>query len=228
MTLSQKAWALSDTIIHAIKEHPFNQELTEGTLAKDKFAYYLEQDTHYLQIFSKCQAMIASKIPPQYFINFLRYAEYTLITEQEVVHEFFNKLFNFEKSGLLAPATLNYTNHLLHICSNEPVEIAVAAVLPCFWVYREVGLSIAKLSNHNNPYARWIETYASDDFNATVNEAIHIFDHLAEETSPTMRKKMLDTFYKSTCLEWYFWDDAYHKAVFGLECTSPTKRLPVS
>jgi hypothetical protein len=66
----------------------------------------------------------------------------------------------------------------------------------------------------NNPYRRWIETYASEDFGKSVEEAINIFDDLALNASPHIKQKMLDAFYKSVCLEWHFWNDAYEMRAF--------------
>jgi len=115
---------------------------------------------------------------------------------------------------LLSSATLSYTSYLCHVCSNEPVEVGVAAVLPCFWIYREVGLFIAKQSKKINTYACWIETYASEDFSVVVDEAIDIFDVLAQKTANEIRNKMIDAFYKSSCLEWHFWNDSYDKWLY--------------
>jgi thiaminase/transcriptional activator TenA len=210
MKLSKKASEISANIYQAIVAHPFNQELMSGVLSRDKFAYYIEQDSLYLQDFSRCHALIAAKIPLQYVRIFLKHADYALIAEQEVVHHFFRKTFNFKETGLITPATLSYTSYLLKVCALESVEIAVAAILPCFAVYREVGLLIAKNSNANNPYARWIETYSGEDFGVTVNQAIAIFDELAEAANEATRQKMLDAYYKSICLEWHFWNDAYY------------------
>jgi thiaminase/transcriptional activator TenA len=39
---------------------------------------------------------------------------------------------------------------------------------------------------------------------------ITIFDRLARQTSRHVRTLMLDAFYKSTCLEWHFWNDSYY------------------
>ncbi len=212
--LSTKAWDLSADIYEAILDHPFNQELMKGTLNRDTFAYYIEQDSLYLQDFARCHALIAAKSPLDIVRTFLKYADYTFVAEQEVVHQFFKKTFGFQETGHLAPATLSYTSYLLRVCALEPVEVAVAAILPCFWVYREVGLFVAKNASPDNPYARWIETYAGEDFGASVQEAIGIFDTLAEKTTEETRQKMLEAFYKCTCLEWHFWNDAYERSVF--------------
>jgi len=214
MLLSKQAWNKSSKIIDAIKAHPFNQELMHGSLDLDKFAYYIEQDSLYLHDFARSLAMIASKIPLKYVRQFLKYADHTFIAEQEVVHSFFKDTFSFKETEKITPATISYTSYLLSICAHESVEIAVAAALPCFWVYREVGLFISKHATQTNPFKRWIQTYASDDFSKAVDEVISIFDELAQQTSLCTKQKMLDAFYRSTCFEWHFWNDAYNKTIF--------------
>jgi thiaminase/transcriptional activator TenA len=226
MTLSKTAWTMSAKIIQAIENHPFNQELMRGTLASDKFAYYIEQDSLYLQDFARCHALIASRVSHEYVRCFLRYSDYTFVAEQEIVHQYFRDTFHFQESGLLSPATLSYTSYLLRMCSTEAVEVGIAAVLPCFWIYREVGMYIARHAGANNPYSRWIETYSSDDFANSVNEAISIFDALADKAADATRQKMLDTFYKSTCLEWHFWNDAYYKIAFDDVNTNDNSKVP--
>ena len=92
----------------------------------------------------------------------------------------------------------------------DSVEIGVAAVLPCFWVYLDVGQYIAKNAEANNPYSRWIATYASDEFEKSVREVIAIFDELAQNSSTEIRAKMLEVFEMSCIFEWRFWNDAYN------------------
>lgn len=214
MKYSKHVWENVSPIIDAIIEHPFNQELSSGTLSEDVFAYYIEQDARFLRDFALSHAIIATKVPPEFILSFLQLAVGSFVEEQEIVHEYFKKIYNFSSTGKITPATLSYTSYLLRTCSLEPVEVGVAAILPCFWVYREVGLTIAKNSTSDNRFARWIETYASTDFSNTVDEVIHIFDLLAAKTTPEIRERMNEAFYNTTVLEWHFWNDAYHQTVF--------------
>ncbi len=210
MKLSEQAWQNSSKIINASISHPFNQEMVDGTLAHDKFSYYIEQDSRWLHDFGRCHAMIAAKIKSEYAYIFLKHANSCFAAEEGI----FNKNPGVIKTGLIAPATISFSSYLVSICATEPLELAIAVVLPCFWVYREVGLSVAKNSVDNNIYTSWIKNYSSEAFSTSVNEVIKIFDELAENTTNEMRKKMLDVFYISTCLEWHFWNDAYNLAVF--------------
>jgi len=45
-----------------------------------------------------------------------------------------------------------------------------------------VGCNIAANYAQNNPYARWIETYSSEEFSHSTNEAIGLLDKIAEES----------------------------------------------
>ena len=123
--LSETALTKCQLIIQAIKDHPFNKELANGSLNIEKFAYYIEQDTMYL--------------PLKFVKDFLSFSDVALIAEQEVAHSFFRHTFNLQETGKLTPATLSYTSYLLQVSSMAPVEIAIASVLQCFWVYKIVG-----------------------------------------------------------------------------------------
>ena len=48
----------------------------------------------------------------------------------------------------------------------------------------------------------------------SVERAISIFDEIAIDASDEIRDLMLDAFYKSTVLEWHFWNDSYNQVVF--------------
>ncbi|WP_395946679.1 thiaminase II [Caedibacter taeniospiralis] len=216
--LSETALEKCGFIIQAIKEHPFNKELTNGSLNIEKFAYYIEQDTLYLRDFARSLAVIASKAPLKFVKDFLSFSDGALIAEQEVVHSFFRQTFNLQETGKLTPAILSYTSYLLQVSSMAPVEIAIASVLPCFWVYKIVGQSIAQNTDmkSQNPYKKWIETYSGQDFSDSVERVISIFDEVALSASDEVRYLMLDAFYKSTVLEWHFWNDSYNQTIFDI------------
>jgi thiaminase/transcriptional activator TenA len=214
--LSEIALEKCELIIQAIKEHPFNKELANGSLNIEKFAYYIEQDTIYLRDFARSLAVIASKVPLKFVKDFLSLSEGALIAEQKVIHSFFRKTFNLQETGKITPATLSYTSYLLQVSSMAPVEIAIACILPCFWVYKIVGQYIAQNTDmkSQNPYKKWIATYSGKEFSDNVERAISIFDEVALFASDEIRNLMLDAFYKSTALEWHFWNDSYNQAVF--------------
>ena len=215
MKLSEIAWAKASPIYQEILEHPFNRGLRDGTLSQEIFNYYIEQDSSYLKDFARALAMLAARCQSLSLIEtFLKFSQEALVAEQTLVHQFFREKGGYKETNQITRANLAYTSYLLQLSALEPVEVGVAAVLPCFWIYREVGLSITNNSVANNPYERWISTYSGEEFSRSVDDAIHIFDSLAEEASEAIRQRMCDAFYKSSVLEWHFWEDAYHMKAF--------------
>lgn len=215
MKFSQLAWQQNQANYEIIVQQSFNQELMNGTLAREKFAYYIEQDSFYLQHFARVLAKIASCLDNSNdILQFLHFAKGAIVAEQQVVHEHFRQQYNLRYNGQVSPASLGYTSYL-HFCShNQAVEVAIAAVLPCFWIYYQLGCHIQQFSAVNNPYQLWIDNYASDDFAAGVTAAIAIGDNYYERASPTVQQQMLEAFANSARWEYHFWEDAYHQRQF--------------
>jgi thiaminase/transcriptional activator TenA len=87
----------------------------------------------------------------------------------------------------------------------------VAALLPCFWIYWDVGNTIARQAAVDNPYRAWIDTYSDDGFGAAVRAVIAATDRAAEGTTEAVRARMMQAFIRSTQYEWLFWDGAYQQ-----------------
>ena len=47
MKLSEQAWQKSVSVINAATSHPFNQEMARGTLAHNRFSYYIEDSDRF-------------------------------------------------------------------------------------------------------------------------------------------------------------------------------------
>ncbi|WP_080778237.1 thiaminase II [Chryseobacterium phocaeense] len=210
MKWSEYTWKAIEQSYESILDMPFIKELSEGTLPGDKFRFYMAQDSLYLEHFGRTLSLIASKIQnlPD-VLAFMRFAENAIVVEN-ALHESYFVDFGVTDKGVLQPACHHYIHFLRSTAAFESVEIAVAAVLPCFWIYREVGDYIYKHQNSvNNPYQKWIETYGGDEFSAAVDQAIAICNRLAENSTEENRKKMTEAFIMSSRMEFHFWEAAY-------------------
>lgn len=90
----------------------------------------------------------------------------------------------------------------------------LAAMLPCFWIYREVGHDIHGRAAADNPYRAWIDTYAGEDFSQAVDAMIAVTDQAAAEAGPKELAAMHASFTRAAQLEWMFWDSAYRDATW--------------
>jgi len=203
-----------ETILRNIIFHLFNQELASGTLSHEVFCYYIEQDIYYLEVYAQAFALIAAKIAKPYRQIFIEFCNGIISAEKNMVHDFFKDQIHFKSIGERSLATEAYTDFLLASASFQPVEVAVAAVLPCFWVYWEVAVYYKKHILPDNIYSNWFEVYASDEFDSATQKAILIFDELATLASDSVRYLMRQAFRKACFLEWHFWNDAYEMRNF--------------
>jgi len=210
MKWSENAWKTIQPIYNKTLKLPFIKELMNGTLNEEKFIFYIQQDALYLSDFGKVLIGIASKLTKQKHIDtFIRFAGETIVVENILHESFMNKLEN-KKQLIASPSCLLYTSYLLRQLAISPVEVIVAAVLPCFWIYKEVGDYILEnQTKNNNPYQDWINTYAGEEFSLSVKKAIDICDELADNCTREQQLQMTNAFIMCSKFEYMFWDSAY-------------------
>lgn len=204
---SQEAWQAALPIYNGILEQPFIRQLADGTLDRAVFNRYLQQDALYIENYSRVLANIASRLPEMAQVaSFLDFAKDGVAVEEEM-HKAY--LADTDMSRVkMSPTCLLYCSLLSAQC-HAPVEVAAAAILPCFWVYHEVGRHIKANSTTDNPYGKWIDTYDNPWFDKSNERAIEICDQLADKTSPDIRRRMTEIFVTATRMEWMFWESAY-------------------
>ena len=222
MKWSKKAWEAITPVYNGIISLPFIQELMNGTLEKEKFAFYIQQDALYLLDYGKALTGLATRLTETEHIEaFIGFANDCLFVEK-MMHELFRAELDCTtvekkssdeasmKTTLKAsPTCLLYTSYL-YSQFNAPTEVMAAAVLPCFWIYMEVGKYILSNQNKdNNPFQAWIDTYVGEEFEKSVEKAVRICDELAEKCTEEQQKAMTEVFVTCSKMEWMFWDSAY-------------------
>ena len=210
MTWSEDAWDKIEPIYQRIIEMPFITELMDGSLDKEKFQFYIAQDSTYLEHFGRALSLIAARADKiQDSLAFIRFAENAVIVEN-ALHESYFKDFEVTDKGTAEPSCHHYIHFIKSTAALDAAEVGMASVLPCFWIYKAVGDYILKQqTGQNNPYQKWIDTYGGEEFADAVSKAIQICDKAAEETTEKVRTKMTEAFITASRLEYDFWDSAY-------------------
>jgi thiaminase/transcriptional activator TenA len=202
-------WQAIQPIYKQIIDHPFNRELAAGSLSRQRFQFYLQQDALYLTDFARALALIGARSEgAEQVVSFLNFALGAIVAERSL-HESYFRLYDIQPETAYAPACFAYTRFLLAAAAVDPYEVAIAAVLPCFWIYREVGSTIYRTAQPDNPYQQWIDTYAGEEFAQVVQQALDITDSVAQQATEPLREKMRAAFVTASRLEWLFWDSAY-------------------
>jgi thiaminase/transcriptional activator TenA len=213
MTFSNEAWRRIEGLYASILALPFNQELAAGTLARERFTFYMLQDAQYLTMFARALAATAARVPDNDALTQLAGSARESVVVERSLHEGFFQRFGISAAEAAAtepsPTCSHYTHFLLSTAHNAPCEVSIAALLPCFWIYWEVGKHLLEVAAADNPYQAWIDTYADEGFADGVRKVIAISDKLAETAAPATRDQMFHTFMRASQLEWMFWDSAY-------------------
>jgi thiaminase/transcriptional activator TenA len=210
MSFSKSAWQSISSIYNSILTHPFNIELTKGTLSKERFQFYIKQDSLYLADFARALAISASRAScSEDLVLLLDFSKGAVVAEREL-HKFYFDFYGLSLDVKKAPGCFTYTHFLISKATNSSYEESLAALLPCFWIYREVGRHIFINAIPNNPYQKWIDTYSGIEFDEVVEKAIDLTNRVAKDANQKQLSMMQDAFLMSSRLEWTFWDSAYH------------------
>ncbi len=201
----------TDFILDAIKKQPFIHELIEGTLPEQTFHFYIQQDALYLAEYKKILATTGVKCKDPDHTRFFLDAATGIISVENALHQSF--LNNQEEHVEPSPTCELYTSYLTKVVCNGSLEEGLAAVLPCFTIYKEIGDYILgkQDAQQENPYQEWINTYGGEAFAESVNKAVHITNQYAETASEATLEDMERAFIKSSKMEWMFWDSAYNQ-----------------
>ena len=211
---STQAWEATSEIRARIDSLPLLTELADGTLEHRLFVEYLGQDDFYLRGYTRALATLASRAPTSSAAAFWARSAGEAVEAEVLMHDALmadDRLRDLPRPAVASPTTRAYVNSLLAATAFEPYAVGVAAVLPCYWVYADVGATLAdraaRLDGH--PYAGWVAAYADPAFQQVTREAIALLDEAAASSDDATRERMLTAFVDATWYEEQFWARAY-------------------
>ena len=210
MAFTNELWKSIEPIYAAILRHPFVRGLTDGSLPREAFRFYAVQDALYLREFARALSLAGARAPEDdWIIMFNEHAAGALKVER-ALHESFFRDFGLTPREVaatpLAPTNLAYTSYLLAVAYGSPFHEALAALLPCYWIYWEVGKELEREGSADPLYKRWIGTYASEEFGSVVQAVLAATDRVAESLTEPERDAMRAHFLATSRYEWMFWD----------------------
>ena len=207
---SRELWAGIEETYAAILAHPFVKGLEDGTLDRESFEFYVIQDAHYLRDYARALSIAAARAPTEPDIAmFAEHAAGAIAVEREL-HETFFAEFGLSEADVaatpMAPTNLAYTSYLLATAYGGSFAELLGAVLPCYWIYQEVGKELLERGSPDPLYARWIETYGGDEFAEVVQAVLDLTDRIGPELSEAERGRVATHFNATARYEWMFWD----------------------
>ena len=212
-SFTKELWEGIADIYAAILAHPFLTGLTDGSLPHEAFAYYVVQDTLYLKEYAKALAAVASRAPdPVETEMFARHAAGAITVERELHGGLLADLGvepDAAGAATAAPTNLAYTSYLLATIRGGSYAEGVGAVLPCYWIYWEVGKELLRHGSPDPRYQRWIDMYGGEEFGGIVRDVLDVTDKLGPGLAPAERALVHRHFQTTSRYEWMFWNMGY-------------------
>lgn len=203
---TQALWEATGTLWREITELPFIRGLGAGTLATAEFEFYLTQDSGYLREYSRALAGLSARAPrPEDQVSWAVSAADCLVVEAQLHRD---RLDALVERTPLGPVTSAYTNFLRATVTGEDYAVGAAAVLPCAWLYAEVGLAMAEQNHPDHPYHDWLHTYSGDEFTTATAAAIERVERAFAAASPTQRVAAAQAYLSACVHEREFFDQA--------------------
>ena len=202
---SEPAW--SD-----LADHPFVVELASGTLAPERFRYYIEQNLLYLPQYARVMALGAARARDQRALELFSAALQQVVAvelpENRRLRDRVVELGAADRGGASEPAppNLEYAAWLLSVAFSGGTAEILAAVLPCTWSYGEIGQRLAAAAAEHPVYRAWLEFFAGDAYAAVVARMRSDVDELAARAEPAGLQSIFRT---GVRFERRFWDMAY-------------------
>lgn len=210
MTFTDDAWAATADIRAGIDALPFLAGLRDGSLEEATFRFYMTQDALYLARYGRALAAAASQSPTADELVFWSERARDCIVVERELHA--SRLTDPDGAAM-SPTCTAYTSYLLSLAADGSYPVLVAGVLPCFWIYDDVGSRLkaevtANVPLADHPYGDWIDTYGDPDFAEQTRQAKAVVDAAAERSGADVRARMLEAYTIASRYEWMFWESA--------------------
>ncbi|RNE49122.1 bifunctional hydroxymethylpyrimidine kinase/phosphomethylpyrimidine kinase [Corynebacterium alimapuense] len=200
-------WEATGGVWASIMGLPFIRGLGSGTLPETDFGFYLEQDARYLNRYARALALLAARAPDtESQVGWANGASGCITTEAALHREWLGDR-EVSSSGA-SPVTMAYTDFLVASAAVEDYVVAAAAVLPCYWLYAEIGMALLADDYPDHPYHQWLGTYSGSEFLDAAQAAIERVEKALEQASPPQRQAAMESYLTACIHEQEFFDQA--------------------
>ena len=203
-------WAAGGETWRQILGLPFVRALGDGTLDEDLFSFYLDQDALYLRDYSRALATLSARADTAEAQVHWAAGAHEAIAAESQLHE--GWLANRARLGGPSPITMGYTNFLRASAAGDDYVVGAAAILPCYWLYEEVGAVLSSKNHADHPYAEWLSMYGGEEFAADVARSLAEVERAFEAASPAQRVRAAQAYLSACVYEREFFDQA-HRAL---------------
>jgi thiaminase (transcriptional activator TenA) len=199
-------------------KHDFINLLISDSLKEKCFLNYLIQDYLFLIQFSKAWSLAVLKSDTLDEMKISANTVNDLINFEMELHIKLCGSYNISKNDLKNANEENeniaYTRYVLELGYSGDLLDLLSALAPCVLGYGEIGINGKNLKLNTPMYQKWIDTYASDEYQDVCKNVANLIDQafllrLGSDYVNTYKWiKVNKIFNKATLLEIDFWNMA--------------------
>ena len=153
---------------HDYTHHAFVQGLGDGSLPRSAFLHYLIQDYVFLVHFSRAWSLAVVKSETLEEMKICAGTVDALVNHEMSLHVKTCAAEGIDEAALFAATeaveNLAYTRYVMDAGLQGDFLDLMAALAPCVMGYGEIGLCLMVSKADDTPYAEWITTYASPEY----------------------------------------------------------------
>lgn len=201
-------WLSISDLLHKITTSEFVVNLANGMLNHSCFAHYLSQDIIYIREDNKALELLSKRAENELHKAFFHKLAEEGLAVEKALHDEFLEYFKVHETFTQSPAFKVYCEFILRHAQFSPFPVAAAALLPCFWLYAQVGAAISSKSVANNIYQKFIDTYSGVEFEGYVERYIAIVEDISKNAAPDIQEMMKNAFIEASQYELLIFEEA--------------------
>ncbi len=217
MKASERIYQAASPIWERCYQHPFVQGLGDGTLSRDRFAYFMVQDHKYLSMYAKVFALGLVKCQNDRDAKeFAAFIPSIFNAEQSIHETYLSKLGVSPEEVDRTPQALTsnaYTSYMISVALREGLAEIMAAVTACSWSYKYIGdkLEAREDKTSDEFYRTWRQNYASEWYRRSNDNDIAMLDRFAEGYGEAQLAHLEQIVVDCSEFEYEFWQMCWDK-----------------
>ena len=156
MSFAKELMAAASPVWEKYMTHPFITGMIDGTLQKEKFAFYLMQDCQYLKDYAKVYATSFIKCDDIDLMRAIYRDMQVIVSDESMTHiRYLMDMGYTEKDAYAAPTApenREYLDYMLHVAKEGSVQEGLISIMACTFSYYHIALHARKTAIENGSY----------------------------------------------------------------------------
>lgn len=217
MSFAQELMAAAAPVWEKFMTHPFITGMIDGTLEKEKFAFYLMQDSQYLKDYAKVYATSFIKCDDIHLMRAIYRDMQVIVSDESMTHIRYLKDMGYTEDDAYAaptaPENREYLDYMLQVAKEGSVQEGLISIMACTFSYYHIALharteAIKNGTYENNYFAAWMDDYVGEIYKGIYDRTAVMCDEITSSLSDAEKDRLKEIFIRSSEYELGFWDMA--------------------